>query len=143
MATVSLSDLEDALLWVNGGSPGEMEAFIEIATGRIFMRSSHVDLSGEMELPEDIDDAERYLEIPSSRDLDLGRAQLIEFVERHLPADADLVRGYFQRSGSFARTKDLLHHRRMLDEWHNYENEMTKAALKEWGTENGFEVTGS
>ena len=143
MAKVSLSDLEDAHLWVNAGSPGEMEAFIEIATGRIFMRSAHADLSDEMEIPEDIDDRKRYLEIPSSRDVDLGRSVLIEFVERYLPADADLVRSYFQRSGAFRRSKDLLEHRGKLDEWHAYENEIVKTALKEWATENGFDVTGS
>lgn len=46
----------------------------------------------------------------------------------------------FYHAGAWGRTKTLLQRKGKLNDWHNYENEALKQALREWAQENGFEV---
>ncbi|HEV2300126.1 MAG TPA: hypothetical protein VGR91_01030 [Stellaceae bacterium] len=51
------------------------------------------------------------------------------------------VRTIFNRKGAYARFKDLLARRRLLDGWHEFSDKAEKAALREWAAENGVELT--
>jgi hypothetical protein len=67
---VSWEDIILAFEFVSGGDTDEHQAFLCKHTGKLYWRSDTVD--GLDELPDDIDDDEKYLQIPHKRDLDLA-----------------------------------------------------------------------
>jgi len=60
------------------------------------------------ELPDDVGDSEKYLQIPDKRELDLGKPLALDFARQFLPNDFDEVRQLFSKRGAYARFKDLL-----------------------------------
>ena len=80
---VSFSELLDAFTFVGAGAMHEHEAFLCKQSGQIYW---HSELGGDFdELPEDIDDAGKYIQIPDKRELRLGKALALEFTEQRLP----------------------------------------------------------
>jgi len=63
---------------------------------------------------------------------------VLSFVERELPDDINTVVEFFRRRGAYARFKDLLHARSLLDRWYNFESCATDQALLAWCGENGI-----
>lgn len=138
MPVVSFDDLEIALMFVSGGTLVNAAARISKKTGQVFWLSDEsVD---EEPLPDDIDDDDRYVEIPSQRDLDLGQRLVLRFVDERFSGHYDEVRAIFRRKGAYSRFKDLLDHHGMLEEWYEYERAAVRSALLEWACEEGFEV---
>jgi hypothetical protein len=133
---VKLTDLEEALLFLGAGDEFGNTAWVCRETGKVHWHSDEFDEFGP--LPEDIDDAARYVALPNKRDLDLGKPLALEFARTHLPACYEQVRGIFSRRGAYARFKDLLEHRESLDAWHQWEREQTLQALREWCADNGL-----
>jgi hypothetical protein len=136
---VSFKDLEFAFEFVSSGGLGENQAYIGKETGKTYWRSDYMDESVE-ELPEDIDDGEKYLEIPHKNDLDLGRSLVFVFVAAALPDDYEKVRDIFRSKGAYARFKDLLGYRKAVDRWHEFEAKATRDALRAWCKENAIEL---
>jgi hypothetical protein len=67
---VSLEDLVLALELVGSSALGEHEAFLCRRTGKIYWRSESSDLHElDDELPDDIEDDEKYLAIPDKQEL--------------------------------------------------------------------------
>jgi hypothetical protein len=132
--SVTYSDLLDAFDWVSAGAPGENSAYICFDTGKIYFASSLIEL--DEELPEDIGDTARYLEVPHKYDFDLGKNLVFRFAEDHLPDDWEKIEGFFHRSGAYRKFKDLLDTRNALDSWHEYEAEAVEKALREWSEDN-------
>ena len=93
------------------------------------------------ELPEDIDDREKYVAIPDKRDLDLGRRLVFRFVREFLPDDYDEVSRLFSRRGAYGGFRDLLHRRHAVKQWYDFENKATEAALREWCESESIELT--
>lgn len=93
------------------------------------------------ELPEDIDD-DKYIELPDKNELDLGKRLVFRFASAFMPEKMDKVEEIFSRKGAYARFKDLLEYEGKLDEWHAYENEAQKKALKEWCEDNSIKISG-
>lgn len=137
-ASVTLDDLEDALMWVSSGESFQSAAFISKATGQVFYSSTEIDV--EEELPEDMNDPALYWCVPHKSDLELGRDLVFQFAREHLPEQMDLVRDCFHRRGAYARYKDLLDRTGKLERWHQYEQEATRAALLAWADEEGINV---
>lgn len=136
--SVTLDELEDALMWVSSGERFQSAAFISKATGQVFYSSIEIDL--EEELPEGVNDSALYWCVPHESDLELGRDLVFQFVREHLPERMDLVRDWFRRRGAYARYKDLLERTGKLDHWHQYEQEATRIALLAWADEEGINV---
>ena len=136
---VKFSDLELAFEFASfeGVTMGHL-AYVRMDTGEILHGSDDLDLDEE-ELPDDIDDEEQYLAIPSKRDLGLGRSLVFDFVEQFLPDDLDQVRRYFSRRGAYGNFKDLVAQRGAIEQWHKFENEAAQHALREWCSENSIE----
>jgi hypothetical protein len=110
---VSWKDLILAFEFVGASNSGEHQAFLCKQTSKLYW---HSDLSDELdELPDDIDDEEKYVQIPDKRELDLGRPLVFDFVGQFLPDDFDDVQRIFSRKGAYARFKDLLVRRGALD----------------------------
>ena len=78
--------------------------------------------------------------MPDRRDLELGRRLVLRFIEDTSPGDVDTVSGFFRRRGAYARFKDLLHARGLLERWYDFENRATEQALVEWCEENGIRL---
>ena len=140
---VSFSDLEAAFDFVNFGGDGENEAVLDRRTGKIYCRSF---FSGETDegFPDEAsqDSDEKYVAIPGRRDLDLGKTLVLDFARQVMSeGDYDEVRSIFNRKGAYARFKNLLARRRLLDSWHEFSDKAEKAALRDWAAENGVELT--
>jgi hypothetical protein len=137
--TVSFDDIENAFLFVSMDQQGMHNAYLCKETGQMFYTS---EMGDSDELPEDIDDPEKYITIPHKNNLELGKALVIEFTSKYFPEELDRVYSIFRRKGAYSRYKDLLERKGFLNEWYKYEDERQKAALKAWCMENGIEIMG-
>jgi hypothetical protein len=135
---VRLDDLELALLSVGGEYGGR--AYVDLRTGEVHHASA---LLGEYddELPPDLDDEARYVEVPDKRALGLGKPLALEFARLFLPDDLEAVREMFGRRGAYPRFKDLLARRGEIDRWHAFENDAVAEALRVWARDNDIPLT--
>jgi hypothetical protein len=136
--TVSFKDLLLAFEFVAGGAMYENQAFLCKQSGEIYWHSEFGD--NFEQLPEDIDNAEKYIRPPDKSELDLGRALVLDFTEQHLPRHLDDVRRIFSKRGAYARFKDLLARTGALEQWYEFEARAREKALREWCEENSIEV---
>ncbi|AWN17922.1 hypothetical protein SALB1_3730 [Salinisphaera sp. LB1] len=86
----------------------EHAAFLDRTTGAIYWQSDNADVSDE--LPEHIDDADRYITIPYKNDLGLGKPLAMAFARKYLPEGFEQVRAIFNQSDACAHFKALLIH---------------------------------
>jgi len=135
---VSFDDIENAFFFVSTDKMFMNNAYLCKETGEIFYTS---EMGDSDELPEDIDDPDKYISIPHKNELDLGKALVIEFTSEFLPEELERVYSIFRRKGAYSRYKDLLERKGVLEDWYKFENERQKVALKEWCRENKIEIT--
>ena len=48
------------------------------------------------------------------------------------------MRGLFRQRGAYARFKDLIERKDLLEAWYRYEAKATERALREWALNNGL-----
>lgn len=137
---IKLADLEEVLLFTGAGGGFDNTAWVCRETGEVLWHSDDTDDFGP--LPDDIDDAARYVAVPSPHDLGLGKPLALAFTRAHLPACYEQVREMFAHRGAYARFKDLLDHHHGLDAWHQWETEQTRQALRTWCADNGIKLAG-
>lgn len=137
---VKLDHLLDAFEFVSAGQPMEHEAYLCVETGVIHYHSELGD--DEEPLPDDIEDSEKYIEIPHKNDLDLGKRLALRFGDEFLSDALDDVYDIFRHRGAYGRFKNLLEHRGMLQQWYEYEEKTRNKALREWCEESGIELHG-
>jgi hypothetical protein len=136
---VSLKDIREAFEFVCAASGGEHQAFLCKQSGKLYC---HSELCDDLDiLPEDIDDTEKFLQIPDKRELDLGKPLALDFARQFLPGDFDDVLQFFSRRGAYARFKDLLDRRGVLDQWYDFEAKAEERALRMWCDLNSIEVS--
>ena len=134
---VSFEEIRNAFELVSAGRGlGEHQAFLCKQSGKIHWHSDLSDLNDE--LPDDIEDDEKYLEIPGSRELDLGKPLVLDFTRKILPGDLDEVWQIFRRRGAHAGFKRLLVRRDALEQWYEFEEKATVQALREWCERNSI-----
>ncbi|PJG53341.1 hypothetical protein CVM73_20775 [Bradyrhizobium forestalis] len=125
------------------GDMGEFCAFVCRQTGKIYYQTDFMDVAEfNDELPDDIDDEEKYLALPDKRELDLGKPLVLAFSREFLPDDFDDVRYFFSKRGGYRKFKALLARRGAIERWHAFENEATEQALREWCALNSIEIKG-
>jgi len=95
------------------------------------------------DIPEDLETSADYLCLPDKGELGLGRDLVFSFVEEKLPTEWEAVRAFFRRRGAYARFKDMLATRGMLEEWYRYEETSTEEALRQWCDDNGLQMSRS
>jgi len=132
--TVGFSELMDAFEFVSVAGPFDNRAYVDQITGKIYLVSDELEL--EVELPDDLEESDRYLAVPGKNELDLGRRLVERFVHDRLPADAEEVGAFFRRKGAYSRLKILLADRGVLQQWYEFEQAETSAALRAWCQEN-------
>ncbi|MGF6872762.1 hypothetical protein [Paraburkholderia sp. MM5477-R1] len=139
MVAGKFDDLSSAFDFVSYAAPMEHQAYISLDTGKIYWISDAIDTIEE-EIPEHLEDPDRYLAIPHKNELDLGSSLALRFAAQQLPARYDQVEGYFQRQGAYARFKDLLEREGVLELWRAFEATSVEQALRQWCTENGLDI---
>lgn len=139
MVAVKFDDVSSAFDFVSYAAPVEHQAYISLDTGKIYWISDAIDLIEE-EIPEDLEDSDRYLAIPHKNELDLGSSLAKRFAAQQLPARYDQVEGFFLQRGAYARFKELLEREGALECWYAFEADSVEKALKQWCAENGLEI---
>jgi uncharacterized protein with HEPN domain len=129
--SVSFAEIHLAFEFVDASGMGEHLAYLCKQTGKIYWHSESGD-DLEEELPHDLDDEEKYIQIPDKRELDLGKPLVLDFAARHLPNDYDEVQRIFRKKGAYGRFKDLLAQRNALERWYEFEAKAQEKALREW-----------
>ena len=122
---------------------GDMEifrAYVCRQSGETYYQADEMYSEPLDELPDDIEDATKYVRLPDKRDLNLGKPLVLAFVREFLPGDFDDVRYSFQRRGGYSKFKALLARRRAIESWHAFENEATEQALREWCKEEEISI---
>lgn len=140
MGRAKLDELLQALEFVSTVPDMGNEAFLSRESGAIFWRSEE---GGDLdEVPDDIDEGDKYLSIPRKTDLGLGKPLALAFADELSAGDARKVREMFSRRGAYARFRDLLENRGMLERWYEFEAAAQKHALRRWCDANGVEIDG-
>ena len=132
---ISFKELMETYELASMGSSeyGEHHAYLGRESGKIYWHSEFSDLEElNDELPEDIEDEDKYIQWPSKRELDLGVPLVMDFVRQVLPRDFDDVSDMFDRRGAYGRFKQLLTRRGALQQWYDFEQQATERALREW-----------
>jgi hypothetical protein len=124
----------------SGGS--QIECILCRQTGKIYWHSEFPNFEElKDELPDDIDDDEKYIAVPDKRGLDLGKPLVLDFALEFLPDDFDEVRRIFSKRGAYQKFKALLVCRNLLDRWYDLEAKATEQALRDWCEVNEIELT--
>jgi hypothetical protein len=131
---VKFSDLEMAFMFVSGAPMCSHSAYLDPESGRLFYISDLVD----EEPPDDLDDNEKYIEIPHKNELDLGKRLVLDFIADRMPEELERIDTIFRKKGAYAKFKDFLENNSLLKEWYSFEEERQTEALKEWCEENGI-----
>ena len=136
---INFKDILEAYELISFGASYENVAFLCKETGKIYYRLEDMDYEPD-ELPEDIDDDEKYIEIPNKIELNLGKRLVLRFAEQELPDSFDQVYRIFRKAGAYSRFKDLLDRRGLLEKWYEFETNAKEKALREWCEINSIEI---
>jgi hypothetical protein len=137
----SFSDIEFSFQFVSSQGVGINEAFLCRRTSKIYWRSDSLDVEDmNEEIPDDIEDEEKYIPIPGKRDLDLGKPPVLDFAREFLPNDFDEVGYMFSKCGSYKNFRALVTRRNVLDRWYEFESKATERATREWCELNSIEL---
>ena len=134
--TINYKDLELALEFVSSGYEFESSAYLDKETGVIYYDSDE----SEDELPEDLFENAKYISIPSKEDLGLGKPLAIEYAQKNLPNELELVNSFFRSKGAYSNFKSLLGSKDQLENWYAFERESMKKAILEWCAENEISI---
>jgi Uncharacterised protein family (UPF0158) len=137
---VSFQEILLAFEFVDGGS-GLHEAYLCRSTGKIYFHSEFSDFEElNHELPDDIEDEEKYVAIPDKRELGLGKPLVLDFAREFLSDDFDEVRYIFSKRGAYRKFRALVIRRNVLQRWYDFESKTTQRALREWCELNSIEL---
>ncbi|MFG0249213.1 MAG: hypothetical protein ACF8OB_10030 [Phycisphaeraceae bacterium JB051] len=135
---VKFDDVHDAYMFVSASHLSDNQAFISKSTGQIFFRHDDNELD---DVPDDIDENDDYIEVPSQNDLNLGKRLALDFATFHMSDDdLDEVLNIFSRRGAYQKYKSFLIRRNMLDQWYEYENRHVIQTLRQWCVTIGIEL---
>ncbi len=140
----SFEDITEAFEFANtNGDIGEFLAFVCKQTGNIYHQTDFPDsMEFNDELPDDIDDEEKYVALPDKRELGLGKPLVLDFAREFLPGDFNDVRAAFSRRGAYPKFKALLARRGAIDRWHAFEAKAKERALRDWCAVHSIDITG-
>jgi len=112
---ISFSDIENAFFSVSMDQMFMHNAYLCKETGQIFYTS---EIGDSDELPEDIDEPEKYIKIPHKNEHDLGKTIVLEFTSTYLPDELEKVYSIFRHMGAYSRFKVLLERKGTLEDWY-------------------------
>ena len=133
----TISSIEDALFFT-ADSSFDNQVYLSIKTGETYFISDLIDAEDEASLPEDLEESDEYILLPTKHDLDLGSRLVYSFAEEQMPNDYNKVRDIFSSSGAYGRFKSLLEYQDKLQAWYDYEEQVTRKEIIEWCKEEGI-----
>ncbi len=136
---IKFEDIQEAFDFVSFGQYGDHIALLDKSTGQIHWYSESGDLD---EIPEEMWEADYAVNIPHKNDLGLGNQLVFDFVQRNSTDDYKYVRSIFSGPGAYARYKDFLDSKSLLQSWYDFEKTAQERALREWCEDNGIELIG-
>lgn len=130
-------NLDDLAMAVDFTSDNMMdsEAYLNKETGEFHYDSDAID----EELPDDIDDDNKYVIVPSKHELDLGQSVVFDFTRQEMPKELDNVYQIFRSRGAYSRFKSLLNKLNMTDKWYAFEEKATYSVLIAWCEEQAID----
>jgi hypothetical protein len=131
---ISLSDIELAIELVSSGYSLDHKSYLNSETGEIYYAGDGID----EKLPEDIYENDKYIPIPSKRDLELDKPLVLSFVSKEIPDEINNVYSMFRSRGAYSKFKSLLQRLECVEKWYEYENLAVKDAIIEWCKENSI-----
>ncbi|MBW2663084.1 MAG: hypothetical protein JRD93_14090 [Deltaproteobacteria bacterium] len=134
---IRFDDIENAFLFTGMGSMSENQAILCKETGEIYYIS---EMGDSDDLPDDVDESDKYIEIPHKNELDLGKNLVSKFVSEYIPEEIVKVEKIFRKKGAYSRFKALLEQKGFLDQWHDYENRRQSEALRKWCKDNKIDI---
>ncbi|MGD7034766.1 UPF0158 family protein [Methylotuvimicrobium buryatense] len=140
--TVKIVEIIEAIEFISADPSLDSEAFLSRETGKIHIRPGDFDFDDAEDLPEDLDDPDRYIGLPHKHDLDLGNSLVRSFVAEFCPAESEKVRDMFRKRGAYSRFKNWAESKNLLDDWYRFENESAEAAIREWCEDNDIKLMG-
>jgi hypothetical protein len=88
---VTFQDILDAFEFVGIGGGGLHRAILCRRTGKIYQHTEFSDLEEfNDEMPDDVVDEEKYIDIPDKRELGLGKPLALDFAREFLPSVAPI-----------------------------------------------------
>lgn len=132
---VDLSDIELAIEFASADYSFDNNAYVNSETGRIYYSGDGVD---EV-LPDDIYENDKYISVPTKRDLDLGKRVVLDFATEEMPDEFNNVYSMFRSRGAYSKFKSLLHRLECTEKWYAYENKTMRNAIIEWCEENSIQ----
>src|SRR6516162_3177637 len=97
----SFREMLDAFEFSGPSIEGEVRAYLNKQSGKVYLHAEFSDVLDE--LPDDIDDDEKYIQLPDKRELALGKPLVLDFARQFLADDVDEVRWMFGGKGAYAR----------------------------------------
>jgi hypothetical protein len=138
---VSFQEILNAFEFAGLTGAGEQQAILCRKTGKIYLHSDFSDFEEfNDELPDDVEDDEKYVAIPDKKEIGLGKPLALDFAREFLPDDFDDVRYTFSRKGAYKKFRALLIRRNVLERWYDFESKTTEKALREWCEFNSIEL---
>ena len=134
---VKFEDIEYASLFASSDGGFLNSALLDTESGQIYYIS---DMGDSYELPEDIYESDKYINIPNQKELGLGRNLVFEFISANAPNELDNVQSIFNKKGAYSKYKILLEKIGFLEMWYEFENQKTISALQEWCKENNIKI---
>ncbi len=134
---IDFNNIEDAVMFSSSDVSLD-NAILDTESGKIYYISDLGD--DEEELPEDIYENEKYIDIPNQKELGLGKPCAISFISEFLPNEIDRTYSIFSKRGAFSRFKDFLEGKGLLNKWYDYQDKKRIEALKEWCKENNIKL---
>ena len=136
---VKFAELLSAFEFSNVGGTSGFHAYVGLDTGKFYFVTGQDDL--DEDVPDDIDELDKYLHMPDPWDLDLGSRLVFAFAEQMMPDDYDTIRDIFRRKGAYGRFKAFLGATGTLDSWFDFEAKASENALRRWCEAYGIELT--
>lgn len=133
---INYDELELAFEFVSSGYEFDHSAYLDKESGKIYFDSD----ASEDELPEDLFENDKYIQIPEKREFGLGKPLAIEYSQINLPGELELVYSFFRSRGAYSNFKALLDSKNQLEQWYAFEQEALKKAILEWCTENEISI---
>ena len=133
---VKFSSLFGAMEIVSTNSYPTCRARINSETGMIYVLLP--ECNEEEILPDDFESADKYIDVPDKRDLNLGKRLNLSFAWEYLPDEYDTVVAIFRRKGAYSRFRHFLENRGLIERWYAYQDDKTRYALRVWCENNGL-----
>ena len=137
----NFQEILDSFAFVSSNGGGYNEAFLCRQTGKIHWRSALLDPDEFDELPDDVEDETKYIAIPETQELGLGKPLALDFAREFLRNDFDEVRYMFSKRGAYRKFRALITRRNALERWYDFESKATERALRDWCELHSIAVT--